>query len=76
MDQWCQWCQWDKQQQQYQGTLGVWGDAMISTEAALGMSGEYESTASRPEACTCGQELDCCSSDHCPRCGCSLHSAA
>src|SRR6476620_310133 len=58
------------------GVKSVRGDEMISTEAALGMSGEYEATSTRPLACTCGQDLDCCANDHCPRCGCSLHHAA
>jgi hypothetical protein len=26
----------------------------------------------RPETCTCGQDLDCCASRNCPRCGTSL----
>jgi hypothetical protein len=25
--------------------------------------------------CSCGQELDCCTRDHCPRCGRDLHHA-
>jgi len=31
----------------------------------------------RPETCACGQELDCCTRQHCPRCGALLpHRAA
>lgn len=29
-----------------------------------------------PAVCACGQELDCCTRDHCPRCGVSLTSHA
>ena len=26
--------------------------------------------------CSCGQDLDCCEREHCPRCGCEIHRAA
>lgn len=43
---------------------------MTSTEAAPG-PGTY-----RAAVCSCGQDLDCCERDHCPRCGCQVHHAA
>jgi len=33
-------------------------------------------TVTRNRACECGQDLDGCERDHCPRCGCQLRSAA
>jgi hypothetical protein len=29
-----------------------------------------------PAECDCGQDLDCCDRDHCPRCGREIHHAA
>lgn len=29
-------------------------------------------TGSCPTVCRCGQDLDCCTREHCPRCGCEL----
>lgn len=42
---------------------------MIATEAVPG-------TSSAPSVCSCGQDLDCCAREHCPRCGCEIHRAA
>lgn len=28
------------------------------------------------EVCSCGQDLDGCEREHCPRCGCQVHRAA
>jgi hypothetical protein len=50
------------------------GDVM-TTEAALapdtGIAG-----GSRPDVCGCGQDLDGCWREHCPRCGCHVTHAA
>jgi hypothetical protein len=48
------------------------GDTM-TTEAALAPD---DGTAVHPEVCSCGQDLDCCEREHCPRCGCLVHRAA
>lgn len=33
-------------------------------------------TTAKPRVCDCGQELDGCSREHCPRCGVQLGRAA
>ena len=43
---------------------------MIATETAPGRG------SCTLSACDCGQELDCCERQHCPRCGCQIHRAA
>jgi hypothetical protein len=47
----------------------------MTTEAALapdtGLAG-----CARPHVCGCGQDLDDCVREHCPRCGCHLDGAA
>jgi hypothetical protein len=45
----------------------------MTTEAALAPD---DGTAAGPEVCGCGQDLDCCEREHCPRCGCQVHRAA
>jgi hypothetical protein len=50
------------------------GDTM-TTEAALAPD-DGTAAAGRPEVCGCGQDLDCCEREHCPRCGCQVHRAA
>lgn len=44
---------------------------MIVAEATLGQG--WDPT---PVVCSCGQDLDCCEREHCPRCGCEIHRAA
>lgn len=47
----------------------------MTTEAALapetGTAGGV-----RHHVCGCGQDLDCCEREHCPRCGCQVNRAA
>jgi hypothetical protein len=47
------------------------GDTMIATQAAPG-----HGIATAPAECDCGQDLDCCRREHCPRCGREIHHAA
>jgi hypothetical protein len=42
----------------------------MTTEAALAPG------ATATDVCGCGQDLDCCARQHCPRCGCEIHRAA
>jgi len=42
----------------------------MSTEEALSPA------VSTADVCGCGQDLDCCRREHCPRCGCEIHRAA
>jgi hypothetical protein len=44
---------------------------MIATETAPHRTG-----CTAPDVCDCGQDLDCCEREHCPRCGCEIHRAA
>ncbi len=44
------------------------GDAMIAIAPAPAPS----QTATVPDTCACGQDLDCCERAHCPRCGCQI----
>jgi len=44
---------------------------MIATEAAQGPGSDQA-----PTVCGCGQDLDCCEREHCPRCGCQVNRAA
>jgi hypothetical protein len=44
---------------------------MIATETATQRAGY-----AAPAVCDCGQDLDCCVREHCPRCGCEIHRAA
>lgn len=44
---------------------------MIATDAAAG-PGTFQAS----DVCGCGQDLDCCEREHCPRCGCQIHRAA
>jgi hypothetical protein len=41
------------------GSGGTLGTAVAEAAVAL----------AEPTACSCGQELDCCRGEHCPRCG-------
>jgi len=47
----------------------------MTTEAALAPE-DGAGAVQRPEVCGCGQDLDCCEREHCPRCGCQVHRAA
>jgi hypothetical protein len=47
----------------------------MTTEAALAPEGGAVN-GERPEVCGCGQDLDSCEREHCPRCGCQVHRAA
>jgi hypothetical protein len=42
----------------------------MTTETALAPG------ATGSAVCGCGQDLDCCAREHCPRCGCEIHRAA
>ncbi len=44
---------------------------MIATEAA-----PEPGSITVPAECDCGQDLECCERDHCPRCGREIHHAA
>lgn len=33
----------------------------------------HESAVEHPSTCSCGQSLDACHAEHCPRCGCAVH---
>jgi hypothetical protein len=39
----------------------------MTTEAALAPG------SSATDVCGCGQDLDTCKRQHCPRCGCQIH---
>jgi hypothetical protein len=47
----------------------------MTTEAALAPD-DGTGAVRRPAVCGCGQDLDCCEREHCPRCGCQVHRAA
>jgi len=42
----------------------------MTTEAALAPG------AIATDVCGCGQDLDTCERQHCPRCGCEIHRVA
>ncbi|HEX2896189.1 MAG TPA: hypothetical protein VHO29_19455 [Marmoricola sp.] len=46
----------------------------MTTESAL--APDDGSAADRPRVCGCGQDLESCEREHCPRCGCQVHHAA
>jgi hypothetical protein len=43
---------------------------VMTTEAALAPDTNVS------DVCGCGQDLDCCEREHCPRCGCEIHRVA
>lgn len=47
----------------------------MTTEAALAPD-TGRSGGARPHVCGCGQDLDGCEREHCPRCGCHVARAA
>jgi hypothetical protein len=44
---------------------------MIATKAS-----PVHGSVTVPAMCGCGQDLDCCEREHCPRCGCEIRHAA